>query len=183
MVPTLGPMSESNPVEWDRFTHDPRQSAYAALRASDLDRSVALDAVSAAFADGRLDREEYDGRSDQVQASKTLGELVGPLRDLAPEQAGRDLVRSGSKQVEQRAQEKYVQTRQNAFGTFLVPSLICWVVWLATTPGTAGWWPIWVTLGTSVRLIQVLVNKQAIIASERRRIERKELRAIEEKPN
>ena len=128
-------MSESSAVEWDRFSHDPRQSAYAALRASDFDRGVALDALSAAFADGRLNREEYDERSAQVQETKTLGQLVTPLRDLAPEQVGADLVRSSPKLLEQRAETKYVHVRQNALGTFLVPTLICWVVWLATSPG------------------------------------------------
>ena len=65
-------------MAWERFSHDPRAEAYAPLRASDLDRNVALDALSAAYADGRLDREEHEQRCSVVQASKTLGDLLAP---------------------------------------------------------------------------------------------------------
>jgi len=59
-------MSDPRPVAWERFSHDPRAVTNAPLRASDLDRNVALDALSAAYADGRLDREEYDERAAAV---------------------------------------------------------------------------------------------------------------------
>ncbi|MGI9157631.1 MAG: DUF1707 SHOCT-like domain-containing protein [Marmoricola sp.] len=179
-------MSDAAAVAWDRFSSDPRSEHNAALRASDLDRSVALDALASAYADGRLDREEYDERSTVVQTGKTLGELVTPLRDLAPDPAtGGALALSSPAAVQTQAEQKYAHVRRNALSGFLVPSLICWVVWIATSLESSHFnypWPIWVTLGTSIRLIQVYLNKQAIIESSKEKIQRKEQRRIEERP-
>lgn len=167
-------------VPWDQFSSDPRRDPNAALRASDMDRSVALDALATAYGDGRLDREEYDERSDAIQGSKLLGELVAPLRDLAPEPGSKALTLSSSADLDRQAKEKYVQERQGAFATFLGPSLVCWVIWAVAGFGFP--WPLFVSLGTIVRVAQVLVQKQAIIASARRKIEKQELRRIEERP-
>lgn len=178
-------MSDSSAVDWDRFSNDPRPSHNAALRASDLDRSVALDALSAAYADGRLNREEYDERSAAVQTGKTLGELVTPLRDLAPDPSTGAVVLSSGKQLQAQAEQKYLQARRSALTGFLVPNVIVWVVYLATSLGSGGLyfpWPLFVTMGTVIRLIQVTVNKDAIIESEKRKIQRKEQRRIEERP-
>lgn len=64
------------------------------LRAGHADRERAIDVLKAAFAEGRLDQDEYTERVGQVHASRTYGELealtadlpVGPLGSLA--QAG-----------------------------------------------------------------------------------------------
>ena len=40
--------------------------------------------LAEAFADGRLDRQEFDERSDAVGAIRTLGELPGVIADLVP---------------------------------------------------------------------------------------------------
>ncbi len=69
---------------WSGFEHDPRDPAYAPVRASDRDRDVILHALGDAYAEGRLNREEYDERSDQVAAARTLGELPLLLADLVP---------------------------------------------------------------------------------------------------
>lgn len=181
-------MSDAPVVAWDRFSSDPRSQHNAALRASDFDRSLALDALATAYADGRLDREEYDERSTGVQTSKTLGELVTPLRDLAPDPATSGaLVLSSPTQLQTRAEQQYAHALRNAITGFLVPSLICWVIWIATSFGGGAFhanypWPIWVTLGTSIRLIRVALNKQAIIESEKQKVQRKEQRRIEERP-
>jgi uncharacterized membrane protein len=178
-------MSDPYTVAWDRFSNDPRSSHNAPLRASDLDRSVALDALSAAYADGRLNREEYDERSSGVQASKTLGELVAPLRDLAPDPASGALVLSSPKQLQALAEEKYVRDRRNAVTGFLAPNLIVWTIWVVSAVASSGFyfpWPIFVTLFTAIRLIQVTVNKQAIIESQKRKIQRREQRRIDERP-
>jgi Domain of unknown function (DUF1707)/Domain of unknown function (DUF4190) len=62
------------------------------LRTSQADRERAADVLKAAFAEGRLDQEEYTDRVGQVQASRTYAELaaltadlpVGPLGTLFP---------------------------------------------------------------------------------------------------
>ena len=86
---------------WASFQHDPRDPAVAPLRASDADRDVVHGVLAEAFADGRLDREEYDERSAAVLAARTLGELPPLVSDLVPDRpllpapgaAGRRVVR------------------------------------------------------------------------------------------
>ena len=156
-------MSQHTPVPWDRFSRDPRIPSYAALRASDLDRAVALDALAEAYADGRLDREEYDARVSSAQDSKTMGELVPLLRDLVPDSVPVDL--------QQQALEAYRSDRREAFFAFLVPSLITWAIWL---PGGHGFpWPIFVSVITLVNLLRVSASKEQIVAQKREKLERR----------
>jgi len=62
------------------------------LRAGHADRERAIDVLKAAFAEGRLDQDEYTERVGQVHAARTYSELaaltsdlpVGPLGALPP---------------------------------------------------------------------------------------------------
>jgi hypothetical protein len=62
------------------------------LRSSHADRERAADVLKAAFAEGRLDQDEYNERIGQVHASRTYADLaaltadlpVGPLGTLFP---------------------------------------------------------------------------------------------------
>jgi DUF1707 SHOCT-like domain len=62
------------------------------LRAGHADRERAIDVLKAAFAEGRLDQDEYTERVGQAHAARTYGELatltsdlpVGPLGSLTP---------------------------------------------------------------------------------------------------
>ncbi len=54
------------------------------LRASDSDRARVLNALREAVADGRIDMDEFDERSDRAHAARTLGELPGLTADLLP---------------------------------------------------------------------------------------------------
>ena len=49
---------------------------------------------------------------------------------------------------------------------FLVPTLICWVVWLALRIGGVDTfaWPIFPTLGTSIPLVDRVASRKEIIA-------------------
>ena len=67
---------------WSGFERDPRDAGNAGLRASDADRDVLRGLLSEAFADGRLDREEFDERTDQLLRARTLGDLPPIVRDL-----------------------------------------------------------------------------------------------------
>ena len=55
-------MTTGNGSLWRRFEHDPRDPAYAGMRASDRDRAVVHDALSEAYAEGRIDRDELLAR-------------------------------------------------------------------------------------------------------------------------
>jgi len=162
-------------IPWDRFSRDPRVPSYAGLRASDLDRSVALDTLGEAYADGRLDREEHDARVATVQASKTMGELVPPLRDLAPDSLPVD--------VREQALAGYRSDRREALFTFVIASVITWAIWLHSslhggnfTPGFP--WPVFVSLFTGVNLARVISNKQQIIEHKRAKLERKQRKEL-----
>jgi hypothetical protein len=72
---------------WASFSHDPRVSANAVLRATDRDRDVVHQVLAEAYADGRLDRDEFDTRSAQTAAARTLGEL--PPRSRSTSSTGR----------------------------------------------------------------------------------------------
>jgi uncharacterized membrane protein len=55
---------------------------FSRLRASDADRERSIDVLKAAFAEGRLTRDEFDERVDQVHASRTYADLTALTRDL-----------------------------------------------------------------------------------------------------
>ncbi|EOR72468.1 hypothetical protein TM51_02644 [Thermobifida fusca TM51] len=57
------------------------------LRASDADRERVLAVLREAVADGRLDFEEFQERSDRAAAARRLGDLVGLTTDLVPPEA------------------------------------------------------------------------------------------------
>lgn len=67
----------------------------AEMRTSAADRERAVDVLKAAFAEGRLDQDEYTERMEAAYASKTYGQLaaltadlpIGPLGALAPQLA------------------------------------------------------------------------------------------------
>ena len=68
------------------------QPDYGHLRASQADRERAIDVLKAAFAEGRLDQEEYTDRVGQAHAARTYADLgaltydlpVGPFGTLPP---------------------------------------------------------------------------------------------------
>jgi hypothetical protein len=64
------------------------QAAAAGLRASRADRERVIDLLKAAFAQGRLDRNEFDARIGQALASRTYGELAAITADIPAELTG-----------------------------------------------------------------------------------------------
>ena len=64
------------------------QAAAAGLRASRADRERVIDLLKAAFAQGRLDRDEFGARIDQALASRTYGELAAVTAGIPAELIG-----------------------------------------------------------------------------------------------
>lgn len=54
------------------------------MRAADADRAIVSDLLSAAYAEGRLTREEHDARLAQALEAKTFDDLRGLTDDLVP---------------------------------------------------------------------------------------------------
>ncbi|SDD03081.1 DUF1707 SHOCT-like domain-containing protein [Nocardioides lianchengensis] len=163
---------------WSSFPHDPRDPSYAGLRASDTEREIVQRALGEAYAEGRLDREEHDERSSAVASAKTLGELPPVVADLLPVLPARvpasDLVRATASDLQQRAELAWRKDLREAFGTFLLPTLICWVVWILTTGPGSHPWPVWVMLGTGINLVQTGLRRGEIVENHRRRLEKKQ---------
>ena len=61
------------------------QAAAVGLRASRADRERVIDLLKAAFAQGQLDRNEFDARIGQALASRTYGELAAIAADIPAE--------------------------------------------------------------------------------------------------
>ncbi len=161
---------------WAAFEHDPRRAENASLRASDLDRDVVQGVLGEAYAEGRLDRDEFDQRSDSVTSARTLAELPGFISDLVPSRA----VAPASARHDA-AVAKYRSERRSAVWGFLSASIICWVIWFAT--GMSFPWPLFVMLGTGLNVGRIAFERESLIADQERRIakrERKELRGPEE---
>lgn len=166
---------------WASFTHDPRVPAHAALRASDQDRNLIQQVLAEAYADGRLDREEFDTRSEQAAAARTLGQLPALVADLvAGPEPGTALVGVPAEDLQRRAVAKYRSDRREAFLGFLGPSIICVVIWFVLGMGAGFFWPGFVIAGTGINLIRTLVMRQDMIESNRRKLERKQQKRLRE---
>lgn len=178
---------------WAGFAHDPRDPAAAPLRASDADREVIHGVLAEAFATGRLDRAEYDERSATVLTARTLGDLPPIVADLVPNLPARTssgrvpLVAATSADIQRRAEEHWHDERRNAFFGFLGPTLICWAIWLATNIengidfGEDFPWPLIVMAATFFNFLRVSSNRREVIASEVKRLERKQAKELEKK--
>jgi hypothetical protein len=161
----------TGPELWRAFATDPRAPENAPMRASDADRDIVFGALAEAYAEGRLDREEYDERTDAVHGAKTLGELPGLLDDLVPHTAIVPLGSAALASVEEQAVARWEKSRREAFMGFLIPSLICWVIWSATMFG-GFMWPLFPTVATAIPLLRTLVQRKDIIESNQRHIAR-----------
>jgi hypothetical protein len=63
-------------------SYAPGAACHPGMRAADADRERAVDVLRAGFAEGRLTRDEYDGRITAVRAARTYGELGTLTRGL-----------------------------------------------------------------------------------------------------
>jgi hypothetical protein len=61
-----------------------RYGSRSELRLSDADREDAIVRLSEHYAAGRLDKDEFDERSDAVWTAKTRGDLAPIFADLGP---------------------------------------------------------------------------------------------------
>ena len=170
---------------WAGFSRDPRDPEHAALRASDADRDVVHGVLAEAYADGRLDREEFDVRSTGVGTAKTLGELPPLLEGLVPTLSlpavppGAELL--SPVDLHERAVAKWRSERRSAVGGFVTASLVCWVIWSVVMFGGFPW-PLFVMLGTGVNALQTHFNRDAIVARERHRLEKRQRRELDRPP-
>jgi hypothetical protein len=156
---------------WESFRLDPRQPGHAPMRASDADREIVRAVLADAFADGRLTREEYDDRLDTLYGSRTLGELSSLVTDLVPldgpPTAPAPLLRAD---LRTRGARKWRKDVEESFAAFLIPSIICTVIWIAITGG-GFFWPVFPMLFLGLNLVKTVVQRESVIEREVLRLE------------
>ena len=162
---------------WREFEHDPRDPQYAGMRASDRDRAVVHEVLSAAYAEGRLDLEEFEERTAAVTAAKTYAELLPPIRDLTADAGPVPFTAAPSGDLERQARLYYGEKLREAFFGFLIPNLIVWAIWFMTG---SGWpWPIFVTIPTGANLARVAASRGSIIEERVQKLQRRQAKALE----
>jgi hypothetical protein len=163
---------------WQEFEHDPRDPAYATMRASERDRDVVRDLLATAYADGRLDREEFDERTAAVNAAKTYADLVPPIRDLTADAVPARLVRLPAADLQRKARLYYAAQLRESFFGLLVPNLICWAIWYMS--GHDGFiWPIFVTIPTGLNFLRVALSRGQIIDNRIEKLQRRQDKELE----
>jgi hypothetical protein len=177
--------SYHDPVDrefWSSFSHDPRDAQHRSMRASDLDRGIVQQALTEAYADGRLDREEFDERTEQATRARTLGELVPIVGDLiAATTPG--VVPTSRTDMELLAHRHWERKRREAAFSFLGASLVTSLIWFATAWGPDGFdpyffWPAFVIAFSLLNLVRTAASRQDIVDSEIRRLEKKRAKEL-----
>jgi Domain of unknown function (DUF1707) len=142
------------------------------MRASDADREIVRATLADAYADGRLTREEYDDRLDTLYGSRTLGEVPSLVSDLVapdgPPKAPAPLLPAD---LRTRGARKWRKDVEESFAAFLVPSIICVVIWFAVT-GRGFFWPAFPMLFLGLNLVKTVVQRESVIEREVLRLEK-----------
>ncbi|GAB3556950.1 DUF1707 SHOCT-like domain-containing protein [Spelaeicoccus albus] len=160
---------------WSRLSRDPRDPSAASLRASDRDRDAVAQELADAFADGRLDREEYDERSDAVLRAKTLGDFPPILADLSPAD-GTPVPAKPSHDFQSQAERDYKRSFRQRLSGAIGSSAITTGIWGASSMASGHlvfFWPVFVVVGTGVGVVTTLLNKGDQIDARREQLEQK----------
>ncbi|MGH3425682.1 MAG: DUF1707 SHOCT-like domain-containing protein [Nocardioidaceae bacterium] len=155
------------------------------LRASDRDRDVVVEILGEAYADGRLDREEFDARAGAVSAAKLLGDLPPLVEDLvARDGAAEAPVVSSPADLREQATQAWRRDLRNAVGGWAGPSVITTGVWGAlavSTQDPSFFWPVFVILGTGINVARTVFSKQEIIERKREKLAHRQRKEIEDR--
>lgn len=156
---------------WESFRLDPRQPGHASMRASDADREIVRAILADAYADGRLTREEYDDRLNTLYGSRTLGELPSLVTDLVPPD-GPPMAQALPLPADLRTRgaRKWRRDVEESFAAFLVPSIICIVIWIAVAGG-GFFWPVFPMLFLGLNVVKTIVQRETVIEREVLRLE------------
>jgi hypothetical protein len=156
---------------WESFRLDPRQPEHASMRASDADREIVRAMLADAYADGRLTHEEYDDRLNTLYGSRTLGEVSSLVSDLVPaDDPATAPALLPHADLRTRGARKWRKEVEESLAAFLVPSIVCTVIWIAIT-GRGFFWPAFPMLFLGLNLIKTVVQRESVIEREVLRLE------------
>lgn len=170
---------------WSSFTRDPRDGQFRMLRASDQDRSLVQQVLSDAYADGRLDRDEFDERSEAARTVRVLADIEPLLQDLvAPRlEPGGSLVHANPRDLEQLAEQHWQRRRRESVFGFLGISTLTTAIWFATAWDKGDFtpyffWPGILMALSVIRLVRVTTSRQEIVADEVRRLQKRQAKEL-----
>ncbi|HEY3019492.1 MAG TPA: DUF1707 domain-containing protein [Solirubrobacteraceae bacterium] len=112
--------------------------------ASDAEREAAVERLRTGAGEGRLEHEELERRVHAAYAARTRAELEAVTADLPPPPAPRPRMDVSGEELRRRT------------AGFLVPNVVCLMVWVAT--GAGYFWPGWVLLGTGIAFVVWLIR-------------------------
>jgi len=161
---------------WAIFPQDPRLPQNAHLRASDSDRDAVIALLGDAYAEGRIDRSEFDDRSSHAGVIKTLGDIPPLVRDLIP--ALPATLSPAALRAE--AERRYRADRRGSL-TYATPAIICWIIWaavLVSGQGTPFPWPLFVTFATAMPAVRLWMNPEDHIQTRMRQIQKRQAREL-----
>jgi len=149
----------------------------AGLRASDADRNLIHNVLTEAFADGRLDRDEYDERTTAAMQARTLGQLPPLVVDLVPDRpllpATLPLSAASSADIQRRATEKWRKDRREALLGFVGTLVFFGALAVFITP-----WTLIVPMFALMNLLRTLASRSEIVDNEVKRLERRQAKEI-----
>jgi hypothetical protein len=156
---------------WESFRLDPRQDGNASMRASDADRELVRTVLVDAYGDGRLTREEYDERLNDLYGSRTLGELPPLVADLMAS-GSPTAVPAALQPADLRARgaRKWRREVEESLAGFLFPSTICVVIWIVV--GGGFFWPVFPIVFLGLNLLKTVVQRESAIEREVARLEK-----------
>jgi hypothetical protein len=156
---------------WESFRLDPRQPGHASMRASDADREIVRAVLADAYADGRLTREEYDDRLSTLYVSRTLAEMPSLVSVLVtPDDQPTPHSPPFPAELTSRGARKWRRDVEESVAAFLVPSIICTVIWISITGG-GFFWPVFPMLFLGLNLVKTVVQRESVIEREVLRLE------------
>jgi hypothetical protein len=145
--------------EWERLSVDPRSPEAATLRARDADREVLLEALRDAYADGRLDRDEYERRVEDALAVRVVADALPVLADLvAPPRPP-----SRRESVRAEALRKVRREERDARNGWLGVTLLTTGIWGATSLGAGDvlfFWPVFPSVAIGVGALLQRLNRE-----------------------
>ena len=180
----MGAGSEDVGRFWSSFGRDPRVPDNQGLRAGDRDRDVVREAITEAYAEGRLTQDEMEARLTSVLQARLLGDLPPIVADLMPSQEAasrHSLALAGEQEIERRALIRYQERRRQALTGMLVPSLICLTIWIWSMVNSGELifpWPIFVILGTGGYLWRLVLGRESAIEEEREKLRKKQAESL-----
>lgn len=135
------------------------------MRAGDSDRDIAREILTEAYAEGRIDRDEYGQRVETALQAHHLGQLVPILNDISIAPFGQRPPQQHAPAQEPHAPSAPAnrssgKSRRGAVKTavyVLVVTNLVWL-WVSISSGRlAYYWPMWPALGMVIMLLAVFV--------------------------